>query len=408
VTAPTPITAAKQRHRLADIAARTGIPLTAAAGTVTVACPMPAHGHPDRTPSMRLYLDDDRYYCFGCHTHGDVIQWVQDAHQTTITDAIATLTTGAPIRNHWAGHTVGPAAHRPAPAGGVERPDPARTPTGPLLAALDTAWAHYSRPAPHRAAVTYPAHRGLDIAPLERRNRRPEAGYAGSDPTALHRALLAQGFTADALVDAGLALRRTDRPGLVDTYRHRLLTAVRDDQHRVVGLVGRNLGPPDRPKYINPPTTAVYDKAINLYQPLPAPTAPDGHIVVVEGTLDAFAVATAALRLGIAGRVCPVTQSGRELSDHQVDVVAAMDPSPPVLMFDGDPAGRDSTERYLKAFAARGHRAFAVTLPQAEDPASLLAGRGWRDLADLLRDVAPRRRPAPGSDLPAMAPELVP
>jgi len=62
VTAPTPITAAKQQHRLADVAARTAIPLTAAAGTVTVRCPMPAHGHPDRTPSMRLYLDNDRYY----------------------------------------------------------------------------------------------------------------------------------------------------------------------------------------------------------------------------------------------------------------------------------------------------------------------------------------------------------
>ena len=130
--------------------------------------------------------------------------------------------------------------------------------------------------------------------------------------------------------------------------------------------------------------------------------------MVVEGTLDALAVAGAALRLAIAGRVCPVTQSGRELSDHQVDVVAGLHPASPVLMFDGDPAGRDSTGRYLKAFAARGHRAVAVTLPRGEDPASLLAGRGWRDLADLLRGVTPRQRPVPGGGLPTMAPELVP
>ncbi len=130
--------------------------------------------------------------------------------------------------------------------------------------------------------------------------------------------------------------------------------------------------------------------------------------MVVEGTLDALAVATAALRLGVASRVCPVTQSGRELSDHQVDVVARLRLAPPVLMFDGDPAGRDSTARYLKAFAARGHPAVAVTLPQGEDPASLLAGRGWRDLADLLCGVAPRQWPTPGGDLLAMAPELVP
>lgn len=27
--------------------------------------------HPDKNPSLRLY--PDHFYCFGCHTHGDVV-----------------------------------------------------------------------------------------------------------------------------------------------------------------------------------------------------------------------------------------------------------------------------------------------------------------------------------------------
>ena len=75
---PSPIQAALRRHRLAEVVRRTGVLLSTDTGSVTVRCPLPSHGHPDRTPSMRLYLDDDRYYCFGCAAKGDVIQWVRE------------------------------------------------------------------------------------------------------------------------------------------------------------------------------------------------------------------------------------------------------------------------------------------------------------------------------------------
>ena len=73
-----PLEAARQRHRLADVAERTGIFVARSKPTLTVRCPMGSHAHPDRTPSMRLYLEDDRYYCFGCGARGDVVQWARD------------------------------------------------------------------------------------------------------------------------------------------------------------------------------------------------------------------------------------------------------------------------------------------------------------------------------------------
>ena len=45
------IGAAVERHRLAEVARRTGIPVHTTATTVTARCPLPSHGHPDRNPS---------------------------------------------------------------------------------------------------------------------------------------------------------------------------------------------------------------------------------------------------------------------------------------------------------------------------------------------------------------------
>ena len=38
--------------------------------------PVPVHGHFDSSPSLRLYLDDGIWHCFGCGSRGDVVEWV--------------------------------------------------------------------------------------------------------------------------------------------------------------------------------------------------------------------------------------------------------------------------------------------------------------------------------------------
>ncbi|MHB8437298.1 MAG: toprim domain-containing protein, partial [Acidimicrobiales bacterium] len=163
----------------------------------------------------------------------------------------------------------------------------------------------------------------------------------------------------------------------------------------VCGLIGRNRGDDRFPKYKNPPRTAVYDKSVNLYQPLPAPSDPAGHVVVVEGTLDAMAIAVAAISSGRAGAFCPITQSGRELSARQLRYPINLHPTPIVIAFDADAAGRESTERLARRAAEDGRQVLVARLPEGDDPASFLAGRGpsgldaWTDQS--CRRLTPRR-----------------
>lgn len=135
----TTIAEVKSRHALADVASRTGIPLPpGVTRSISVPCPVPAHGHPDHSPSLRLYLADDYYCCLGCGSKGDVVQWVRDTEQVSVTVAIAKLDAGGALANAWAGQT--PVQPVPRHSGAVgEAPRLERTATGVVHSALEAA-----------------------------------------------------------------------------------------------------------------------------------------------------------------------------------------------------------------------------------------------------------------------------
>jgi len=126
-------------------------------------------------------------------------------------------------------------------------------------------------------------------------------------------------------------------------------------------------------------------------------------VVVVEGTLDAVAIAVSAVRSGTAGQFCPVTQSGRELSTKQLEEAASLNDGPLVLAFDGDAAGRESARRHALAAVRLGRAVSVTTLPGDHDPASWLAERGARGLrAWVVTDALDQGRPLP-KPVPAAA-----
>lgn len=126
-------------------------------------------------------------------------------------------------------------------------------------------------------------------------------------------------------------------------------------------------------------------------------------MVVVEGTLDAMAIAVAAIRSGRAEEFCPITQSGRELSPSQLANIAAL-AIPIVLAFDGDAAGRDSAVRHGRASIRSGLPTWVTTLPGNHDPASWLAHRESEGLHawDVAAHPARSPRPIPSQTFLAM------
>lgn len=388
---PSPIEAARARHGLAEVARRSAITLPRASGSATVPCPFASHGHLDASPSLRLFLDDGIVYCFACGVRGDVVEWVCLSEGVSWGQAITILDAGVPLTNAWSQAATGGAGHASAASSpqGVDarsRPELLRTPIARLREVMTTAWSLYSDGALHARGRGYLVHRGIDASILEHHSGRCEVGHTPARPDGLVRALRSEGIGASELIDAGLALAGRDGRTLVDRFRDRALVPIRDEEGRLCGLVGRYVGGGSAPKYLNSPRTALYDKSVHLYEPLPpSRSTRRPRVVVVEGTLDAMAIAVAAIQRGCAEQVVPLTQSGRELSPHQLEHALRVGHGELVLALDGDAAGREATERLASAARRRGGRALQAQLPDGHDPASLLAELGVAGLEAMIR-----------------------
>ncbi len=79
----------KASVRLEDEVRRRGVRLRGGIRRLEGRCPF--IGHEDNTPSFSVYLDTQRYYCFGCHAGGDVLDFVREMDGCSLSEAIERL-----------------------------------------------------------------------------------------------------------------------------------------------------------------------------------------------------------------------------------------------------------------------------------------------------------------------------
>jgi DNA primase len=372
--------AVKSRHRLADVVRRSGLDV-GLHGRVTVCCPTP--DHPDSTPSTQLDLDRDHYRCFGCGARGDVIDWVRNIEGVDASTAIAILDSGRPINAVF----THPASMHGRPSRQTEPPQLDRTPTDRVAAANQAAWSYYSRQTLHQRGAEYLADRDIDIAGLEAESATPAVGHTPSSKPrigGLVAHLATNGFEESELLDAGLAIRLADGC-IIDFFRDRLILPVRDAAGTVTGLLGRDITGRAAVKYLNPPTTATYQKNRTIYRPSQPPLHPDASIVICEGPLDALAIAAHAATAGVSSRFAPIAACGTALSDEQIDQILAVHPRAPVLAGDGDPPGRRANLDWARRMLAKGRETVITTWPDGYDPTAWLAIHGHDGLIAVTR-----------------------
>lgn len=265
----------------------------------------------------------------------------------------------------------------------------------------------------------YMAGRGLAHALAEDSQWRLGYAPAGKNNLFLHLSKL--GYTNDELLAAGLVKQEGPSGVLVDRFKNRIMLPVTDRIGHTIAFVGRKTpaAHPDAPKYLNSPSTEIYDKSATLYGMGQQRTDlfNGARPVIVEGPLDVLAVAGARGEDG--PQVTALATCGTALTADHVQAIAdkAATGVGAVVAFDSDKAGRKAA---LKAFDLfrdyEGGPVHAAQLPEGVDPGDL-AGEPERlvGLLDererLLLDVAVesavearRHRPFVTDRVPAKTP----
>lgn len=335
----------------------------------------PCPFHQEKDPSFYVNPAKGVYFCFGCKASGGTFNFVMQMEGLKFGEAVERLADRI-------GYQITYEAASPVD---MEK----RTLRDRVFRLNQTAadYFHYllcERPE-GREALDYLTGRGFEDAVREQFH----LGFAPQGWDNLTGFLLKKGFNEKEMVTAGLVKERGSGQkgsgrGVYDMFRNRVMFPIHDHRGRVVAFGGRRMpgeASEGEPKYINSPETPVYRKGHILYGLHQARAAIQdaGAAVVVEGYTDLLALCQAGLKEVVA-------TLGTALSDNHFDLLNRFCDSV-YLAFDADRAGVEAAQRPLEFFNRFRMEVFIISLPEGEDPASLVE-KGGADAFLALKEKA--------------------
>jgi DNA primase len=333
------------------------------AGTVYKGlCPF----HAEKTPSFIVTPERETWHCFGCGEHGDIFTFLMRRDGLEFREALDRLAEKAGVE----------LSERSA------REDRRRK---RLREALESAIAWYREVLlqAHQAerARAYLAERGFGDETLDRFT----IGYAPNTWDAMTKRLRSKGFSDAELTDAGLA-STSNRGGVYDRFRGRIIIPIRDASGRAIGLGGRIMPDAEGPKYLNSPATILFDKSRTLYGIDLAKGAirREKLAVIVEGYTDVMAAHQAGFANVVASLGTALTAGQVELANRYADGVA--------LAYDVDLAGEAATQRGLvEELQGVVSKVRVIRIPAGKDPDEFIRSDpdGWRAAVASAEELLP-------------------
>lgn len=329
------------------------VPLKKAGREFKARCPF----HDEKTPSFTVSPSKGFYKCFGCGKTGDSFTFVMEHLGMDFVEAV----------EYVAGKT------------GVEIRREARTvdPNAPLYEITGFAQSWYreqlldDRVGAH--AREYLAGRGIGLDVAERFG----LGYAPDEWRAFREAAAKHGFDEDDMRTLGLLKQSENSKEPYDGFRGRIMFPIESVGGKTIAFGGRILQG-SGPKYINSPETPIYEKRKNLYGLSWAKHAirKEEQVLVVEGYMDVVSLAAA----GLEHVVAPL---GTALTSEQAERLVRYTKRV-ILLFDSDRAGLAATFKTGDVLLAAGAHPAVVTLPDGEDPDTLVQKEGVGALRELI------------------------
>ena len=322
--------------------------------------------HEDHRPSLYVNVVKQIFKCFACGAGGDVFKFVQMRENLTFPQAIERLAERAGIKLKRLK---------------TENAKLKTTDVDPNKLARVNEWAakHFQNNLYNRqegkSVLDYIAKRKITAESA----RKWQLGLAvsGND---LIRAAKAKGIPMKLLEQAGLIVPQMGNDSFADKFINRLMFPIADVTGRTVGFGGRTLDEKGA-KYINSPTTALFDKSNSLYglQQARHQIVSTQVAVVVEGYTDCIM----AHQFGCSNVVATLGTSftnghGRILRRYAKKAV---------LIFDSDVAGIEAANRALEICLSQRIDIKLTSVPEGKDPCEFLLSAGKEQFEQLVNSA---------------------
>jgi DNA primase len=310
--------------------------------------------HAEKTPSFTVNPEKQIFYCFGCHTGGDIFGFLMQQQGLSFPEAVRTL----------------------AGQYGIEVPDRHMTPEqsqrasekDKLIRINELAREFYQvqlREMQHgQKAMRYLLGRGMSRKIIDGYH----LGYAPDRWDALLSHLQKNDVPASRIAASGLAVPRKSGLGFYDRFRNRVMFPIFDVNRRTIGFGGRVMGD-EMPKYLNSPETTLFSKRRSLYglDSARQPARNTGLIYLVEGYFDV-------LSMHLYGITNTVATLGTSLTPEHVQRLKGIvgQDGKAVLVYDSDLAGIKAARRSIEVFEQGFLDARIMVLPEGYDPDSFL------------------------------------
>ena len=323
----------------------------------------PFHG--EKTASFSVSPDKGICYCFGCHKGGGPINFMMEIEGLSYPDAVRAL----------------------AKRAGMEVPEDEQYQS--RYRQQERLWALHKEAARFfhsqlyapvgKTALEYALGRGMSRSILTTFG----VGYAPNSWDSLVKAMRAKGYTEQELKDSGLVTVSQKNGNLFDRFRDRLMFPIIDVRGNVIAFGGRIIqNDPNAAKYLNSPETMIFNKRKNLFGMNLAKKTKENALILVEGNIDVVALHQYGFDNAVASLGTSLTEEQAALITRYAEQV--------VLIYDGDKAGQNATQRAIPILEKAGLQVKVLQLKDAKDPDEFLKKFGADRFRMLLEESANR------------------
>ncbi|XBC43896.1 MAG: DNA primase [Buchnera aphidicola (Floraphis choui)] len=329
----------------------TKIPLKKIGKNYNTHCPF----HEEKTPSFTVSDEKQFYYCFGCNSHGNIIDFLINYEKLTFVESIEELANinglKIPYQKRYFSQDFN-----------YEQRNNLYYLTEKL------SYIYHKNIFNMEHAYQYLINRGISKSMIQFFN----IGFSPTNWSDTEKKI--NNFNTKELIDIGVLIIN-NKGYKYDRLRRRIIFPIRNKNGKVIGFGGR-LPNNNFPKYINSPETNIFQKSRNLYglfeilkyNPKPK------KLLIVEGYIDVITLFQFNINYSLAALGTSITNNQIRLLFQITDTV--------ICCYDGDLAGKKAAWRTLKIALPHiydGKHIKFIFLPNNEDPDTIIRKEGTKE-----------------------------